>query len=67
MEGRIAVYALHARGGDCFVVDFGNGHALLIDGGFKENCRKELIPLFPLFPLCEKNSVRKNSVRIVIS
>lgn len=45
MEGRIAVYALHARGGDCFVVDFGNGHALLIDGGFKENCRKELIPL----------------------
>lgn len=45
MEGRIAVYALHARGGDCFVVDFGNGHALLIDGGYSDTCTEELIPM----------------------
>lgn len=45
MENEIKVYSIHARGGDCFVVDFGNGHALLIDGGFKTRCRDELIPL----------------------
>lgn len=45
MDNSIDVYTMKARGGDCFVVDFRNGHAILIDGGYTDTCTYELIPM----------------------
>lgn len=31
-----------ARGGDCFLVDFENGHCILIDGGYSDTYKRSL-------------------------
>ena len=33
-----------AKGGDCFIIDFENGHCVLVDGGYSETYRRELKP-----------------------
>lgn len=38
------VRIIRARSGDCFVIDFENGHCILIDGGYSNTYKAELKP-----------------------